>query len=71
MKKLQNTLAQLNENNFDILNNNGMNMLKGGTYGCNTGCNSGSKSKKSKKAKKIKSVKSVKSNSGGYNSCGW
>jgi hypothetical protein len=45
MRKLTNTLTQLSENNFDVLNNTSMNMLKGGHR-------KGSKSKKSKKSKK-------------------
>jgi hypothetical protein len=45
MRKLTNTLTQLSENNFDVLNNTSMNMLKGGHH-------KGGKSKKSKKSKK-------------------
>jgi hypothetical protein len=79
MRKLQNTLAQLNENNFDILNDGKMGMVKGGTY-CTPppACGKSKKSKKSKKSvkgsycgTKPKSIKSIKVRPCGYNPCGW
>jgi hypothetical protein len=79
MRKLQNTLAQLNENNFDILNNGNMGMIKGGTY-CppRPVCGKSKKSKKSRKSvkntycgTKPKSVKSIKVRPSCYNPCGW
>jgi hypothetical protein len=61
MRKSQNTLAQLNENNFDILNNNGLGKIKGG-YSNPTPCgNAYGLTKKSIKKIKVKSIKSLKS----------
>jgi hypothetical protein len=78
MRNSQNTLSQLNENNFDILNNGKMGMVKGGTYCGNSGNNKSKKSKKSKKSvknsycgTKPKSIKSIKVRPCGYNPCGW
>jgi hypothetical protein len=81
MRKLQSTLAQLNENNFDILNNGSMDMIKGGTYCGYSGNNKSKKSKKSKKSRKspfcgtkpksAKSLKKIKVRPCGYNPCGW
>lgn len=71
MRKLQNTLAQLNESNFDILNSEGMEKLKGGCRYVPSCCSGGYKSKKSKKSRKVKSVKSIKTHTGGVKPCGW
>ena len=76
MRKLQSTLAQLSEKNFDILNNNGMSMLKGGYCAPNPcGNNKSKKSKKSRKSNKcgvkVKSIKSIKNRPNCYNPCGW
>ena len=66
MQKANNTLAQLNENNFDILNDANMGMVKGGKKSNSCG---NYKSKKSNKSKKSK--KSRKSYYNPCNPCGW
>ena len=82
MSKLQTVLIALNENNFDALSNDSLNMIKGGTYcppppcgsfpgyGNGNGYGNG-KSKKSNKNKFKKSKKSRKSNGNGSYPCGW
>jgi hypothetical protein len=74
MKKVQNTLAQLNENNFDILNDGKMGMVKGGTYyptPCGNGSPRSKKSIKKIKVKSVKSLKSIKVRPYGCTPCGW
>ncbi len=62
MKKLQNTIAQLDVKNFDILNNESLNLVQGGKS-----CGNG----KSKKSRKSKKSKKSGNNYGCYNPCGW